>query len=58
MKTLELRAALSLSRLWQLRDQRNETRQVLAEVYGGITEGLDTADLNEGKTLIEELSSS
>jgi len=57
-KALELRAALSLSRLWQRRGQRIEARLMLAEVYSGITEGFDTADLKEAKALIEELLSS
>jgi predicted ATPase len=57
-KALELRAALSLSRLWQRRGQRIEARLMLTEVYSGITEGFDTADLKEAKALIEELSSS
>jgi adenylate cyclase len=52
-KALELRAALSLSRLWQ----RIEARRMLAEVYSGITEGFDPADHKEAKALIEELSS-
>jgi len=48
-KSLELRAAMSLSRL-------NRAREVLAEVYGGFTEGLDTKDLQEAKALLESLS--
>jgi predicted ATPase len=55
---LELRAALSLSRLRQRRWQRIEARLMLTEVYSGITERFDTADLKEAKALIEELSSS
>jgi predicted ATPase len=56
-KALELRAAMSLSRLWQRRGKREEARQVLAEVYGWFTEGFDTPDLQEAKALLEELSS-
>ena len=55
-KSLELRAALSLSRLWQQQGKRAEARQVLAEVYGWFTEGFDTADLQEAQALLEELA--
>jgi len=47
---------MSLSRLWQRRGRREEARQLLAEIYGWFTEGFDTKDLQEAKTLIEELS--
>jgi predicted ATPase len=55
-KSWELRAAMSLARLWQRQGQRAEARQLLAEVYGWLTEGFDTADLQEAKALLEELS--
>lgn len=55
-KTLELRATVSLSRLWQKQGKQEEARQMLAEVYGWFTEGFDTADLKAAKTLLEELS--
>jgi predicted ATPase len=55
-KSLELRAAISLSRLWQRQGKRNTARQLLAEVYGWFTEGFDTADLREAKALLDELS--
>ena len=55
-RSLELRAALSLSRLRQLQGRRQEARQVLAEVYGCFTEGFDTADLQEAKALLEALA--
>jgi len=55
-KSLELRAAMSLSQLWQQQGKRDETRQLLAEVYGWFTEGFDTPDLQEAKALLEELS--
>ena len=55
-KSWELRAALSLSRLWQRQGKRAEARQLLAEVYGWFTEGFDTVDLQEARTLLEELS--
>jgi predicted ATPase len=54
-KSLELRVAMSLSRLWQRQDKRAEARQLLAPIYGGFTEGFDTADLQEANTLLEEL---
>jgi class 3 adenylate cyclase/predicted ATPase len=55
-KSLELRAVMSLSRLWQRQGKREEAQQMLAEVYGWFTEGFDTKDLQEAKTLLEELS--
>ncbi len=54
-KSWELRAAMSLSRLWQCQGKRDEARELLAPVYGWFTEGFDTADLQEAKTLLEEL---
>jgi predicted ATPase len=53
-KSLELRAAMSLSRLWQQQGKRDEARQLLAEIYGWFTEGFDTADLQEAKALLDE----
>jgi predicted ATPase len=55
-KSLELRAALSLSRLWQRQGKRAEARVLLAEVYGWFTEGFDTADLQEAQALLEALT--
>jgi len=55
-KSLELRAAMSLSRLWQQQGKKDEARQLLAEVYGWFTEGFDTKDLQEAKVLLEELA--
>jgi len=55
-KSLELRAAMSLSRLWQRQGKRDEARQLLADTYGWFTEGFDTADLQEAKVLLEELA--
>jgi predicted ATPase len=46
-KSLELRAAMSLARLWQRQGKRSQARQLLAEVYGWFSEGFDTADLQE-----------
>jgi hypothetical protein len=45
-----------LSRLWQQRRKRQAARQLLAEIYGWFTEGLDIADLQEARALLEELS--
>ena len=55
-KSWELRAAMSLSRLWQRQGKHAEARQLLAEVYGWFTEGFDTADLLEAKALLEALT--
>ncbi len=54
-KALELRAALSLSRLWHQQGKRAEGYQLLAEVYGWFTEGFATADLQEAKALLDGL---
>ena len=55
-KSLELRASMSLSRLWQQQKKRYEARQMLSEIYGWFTEGFDTADLKEAKVLLDELA--
>jgi len=55
-KSLELRAAMSLARLWQRQGRRAEARELLAEVYGWFTEGFDTTDLQEARALLEALS--
>jgi len=47
---------MSLSRLWQKQGKKDEARQMLAEICGWFTEGLDTADLREAKALLEELA--
>jgi predicted ATPase len=54
-KALELRAALSLARLWQGQGKGAAARQLLAESYRWFTEGFDTADLQEAKALLAEL---
>jgi predicted ATPase len=54
-KSLELRAAMSMARLWRDRDKRDEARELLAPVYGWFTEGFDTRDLKEAKALLDEL---
>jgi predicted ATPase len=54
-KSLELRAVMSLSRLWQSQGKKGKARQMLAEIYNWFTEGFDTKDLQEAKALLEEL---
>jgi predicted ATPase len=54
-KSWELRAAMSLSRLWQQQGKRQEAHDLLAPVYNWFTEGFDTADLTDAKALLEEL---
>src|SRR5262245_43527327 len=54
-KSLELRAVMSLSRLWQQQGRKAEARQILTEIYGWFTEGLATKDLQETKALLQEL---
>src|SRR5262249_15232142 len=55
-KSLELRAAMSLSRLWQQHGKRLAANELLAQVYGWFTEGSDPADLQEPRALIEALA--
>src|SRR5262249_35970351 len=54
-KSLELRAAMSLARLWQRQGKKKQARSILADIYGWFTEGFDTKDLQEAKALLEEL---
>jgi predicted ATPase len=55
-KSLELRAAISLARLWQSQGKRQDAYDLLAPVYGWFTEGFDTADLIDAKALLNELA--
>jgi predicted ATPase len=55
-KSLELRAARDLARLWGEQGRRSEARDLLAPVYGWFTEGFDTADLKDAKALLDELA--
>jgi predicted ATPase len=55
-KSYELRAAMSLGRLWGEQGRRAKARELLASVYGWFTEGFDTADLKEAKALLDELA--
>ena len=57
-KSLELRAAMSLARLWQHQGKQAAAYELLAPIYGWFTEGFDTADLQEARALLEELSRS
>jgi predicted ATPase len=54
-KSWELRAGMSLSRLWRRQGKKAEAHRLLAEIYGWFTEGFDTKDLQEAKTLLHEL---
>jgi predicted ATPase len=56
-KSWELRAAMSMARLWRDQGKRNEARELLAPIYGWFTEGFDTRDLKETKKFLDELSS-
>ena len=56
-KSWELRAAMSLARLWRDQAKLQQARELLAPVYGWFTEGFDTRDVKDAKTLLEELSS-
>jgi predicted ATPase len=55
-KSLELRATVSLARLWQQQGKQHAARNTLSEIYNWFTEGFDTIDLKEAKELLEELS--
>jgi predicted ATPase len=55
-KSWELRAAMSLARLWRDQGKVKQARELLAPVYGWFTEGFDTRDLKEAKALLEELA--
>jgi predicted ATPase len=56
-KSWELRAAMSLARLWRDQGKMVQARELLAPIYGWFTEGFDTRDLKEAKALLEELAS-
>ena len=56
-KSWELRASMSLARLWRDQGKVQQARELLAPVYGWFTEGFDTRDLKEAKALLEELAS-
>ena len=54
-KSWELRAAMSMARLWRDQGKPQQARELLAPVYGWFTEGFDTLDLKEAKALLDEL---
>jgi len=56
-KSWELRAAMSLARLWRDQGKMQQAHELLAPVYGWFTEGFDTRDLKDAKALLEELAS-
>jgi predicted ATPase len=55
-KCWELRAAMSMARLWRDQGKRDEARELLAPVYGWFTEGFGTRDLKDARALLDELS--
>jgi predicted ATPase len=55
-KSWELRASMSLARLWRDQGKVQQARELLAPVYGWFTEGFDTRDLKDAKALLKELS--
>jgi predicted ATPase len=55
-KGFELRAVMSLARLWQPHGKRAQAREMLTGIYGSFTEGFNTADLQEAKAMLDELS--
>ena len=55
-KSWELRAAMSMARLWRDQGKQQQARELLAPVYGWFNEGFDTLDLKEAKALLEELA--
>jgi predicted ATPase len=56
-KSLELRAAMSMARLWRDQGKRQQAHDLLAPVYGWFTEGFDTLDLKEAEAVLEQLKS-
>ena len=56
-KSWELRAAMSMARLWSDQGKENQARDLLAPIYGWFTQGFDTRDLKEAKALLNPLSS-
>ena len=55
-RSRELRAAISMARLWRVQGKRPQAQDLLAPVYGWFTEGFDTHDLKQAKALLEELA--
>lgn len=55
-RSLELRATVSLGRIWQKQGKKEEAHRVLSDIYNWFTEGFDTADLKEAHDLLQELA--
>lgn len=55
-KSLELRAAMSLGRLWLQQGKRDEVRQLIAPIYGWFTEGFDTVDMKDAKAMLDSIA--
>ena len=55
-KSWDLRAAISMARLWREQGKRDQARELLAPVYGWFIEGFDTLDLKQAKALLDELT--
>ena len=55
-KSWELRASMSMARLWRDQGKRDEARNLLASAYGWFTEGFDTLDLKQAEVLLDELA--
>ncbi|HJY81008.1 MAG TPA: hypothetical protein VKK81_08000 [Candidatus Binatia bacterium] len=55
-KSLELRAVMSLARLWQQQGRKDKAQQMLSEIYDWFIEGFDTKDLQGAKVLLDELA--
>jgi predicted ATPase len=55
-KSWELRAAMSMARLWRNQRKREDARELLAPIYGWFTEGFDTRDLKDARALLGELA--
>jgi predicted ATPase len=56
-KSFELRAAMSMARLWRDQGKPDEARDLLAPVYGWFTQGFDTVDLKQAKVMLDEFAS-
>jgi len=54
-KSLELRATISLARLWKEQDKTTEARHLLTEIYAWFTEGFETGDLQDARALLQEM---
>ncbi|HTV29477.1 MAG TPA: hypothetical protein VMF32_17015 [Xanthobacteraceae bacterium] len=55
-KSWELRAAMSMARLWRAQGRQRQARELLAPIHGWFTDGSDTLDVKEGKAMLAELA--